>query len=82
MDCCDSHHSVVDCRKVRSMPSSKCKDIVFKAKRCFICFGNHPVKDCTEWCNCRGSQTIDEGKHFSCCMIVLFLLSKSPRAAA
>ena len=75
MDRCDSRHRVVDCRKLWLMFPPERNDIVFKANQCFSSLGNHVVKDCTERCACRRCKTIDVGKHFFICVIVLFLLS-------
>ena len=75
MDRCECRYGVVDCRKFRKMLSSKRKDSVSEARRCFNCLGNHVVKDCGKGYDCHWYQTSDVGEHFSCYVIVLFLLS-------
>ena len=53
MDRCDSRRRFVNCRKFRSINPSEIQNTAFKARRCFNCSGNHVVKDCTDWCDCR-----------------------------
>ena len=51
---CTAHHDLDECQIFNAMTAREKKDLLFKAKMCFACYGSgHPAKQCKEKRVCR-----------------------------
>jgi hypothetical protein len=56
---CKTNHFLVKCKRFEEMSPQARRDIIARSKRCFICFKEHQVKECTYKRTCKQC----DGKH-------------------